>query len=97
MTKLSSGCCVEPRLAVIALRSFSMAVSVLELEALMTIDSFPLASRIFTESAPRLTGSSDISNSFTACGAKALELGDAGAAGFGELSELASSATKSAS
>lgn len=71
----------------IASRSLSIAASVLELETPMTIDSLPFASRIFTERAPRLAGSSDISSSFTAWGAGALGVGADGE--LGEVSELA--------
>jgi hypothetical protein len=66
MTKFSIGCSVDPSRAAIAPRSFSIAARVLELETPMTTDSLPFASRIFTDTAPRLAGSSDISSSFTA-------------------------------
>jgi hypothetical protein len=66
MTRLSSGCWVDPRRAEIASRSFSIAERVLELETAMTTESLPFAKRILTDTAPRLAGSSEISNSFTA-------------------------------
>lgn len=71
----------------IASRWLSIAESVLELETPMTIDSLPFASRIFTERAPRLAGSSDISSSFTAWGAGVIGVG--ADVGLGEVSELA--------
>ena len=62
----------------IASRSFSIAASVVPLLTLMTTESFPLASRSFSDTAPRSAGSSAISSSLTARGAGAVDEGALG-------------------